>query len=77
MSSAFGYDFSGVRVHTGTKAASVATELNARAFTVGRDIAFGAGEYQPGTPIGDALIAHELAHVVQQGGAVGVLCRRE
>jgi len=41
--------------------------LNARAFSVGSEIAFGAGEYQPGTLIGDALIAHELAHVVQQG----------
>ena len=66
MGAAFGYDFSGVRVHTGARAAGLSDDLNARAFTVGSDIAFGPGEYQPGTKIGDALIAHELAHVVQQ-----------
>lgn len=66
--SAMGQDFSGVRVHTGTTATKLSNDLNARAFTVGRDIAFGAGEYKPGTPVGDALIAHELAHVAQQGG---------
>ena len=69
MGAAFGQDFSGVRVHTGGEAAGLSEQLNARAFTVGTDIAFGAGEYQPGTLIGDALIAHELAHVVQQKGA--------
>lgn len=68
MSSAFGYDFSGVRVHTDSRAASLSTDLSARAFTIGKDVAFASGEYQPGTPIGDALIAHELAHVVQQSG---------
>ncbi|HXT27539.1 MAG TPA: DUF4157 domain-containing protein [Candidatus Eisenbacteria bacterium] len=68
MSSAFGYDFSPVRVHTDSGAASLSSQLSARAFTVGKDVAFGSGEYQPGTPVGDALIAHELAHVVQQGG---------
>jgi hypothetical protein len=71
MESAFGYDFSRVRVHTNSKAATVSKSLNARAFTIGSDIAFASGEYQPGTLIGDALIAHELAHVVQQGGGVG------
>jgi hypothetical protein len=69
MESAFGYDFSGVRVHTDATAAELSAGLNARAFTIGSDIAFGTGEYQPGTLIGDALLAHELAHVVQQGGA--------
>jgi Domain of unknown function (DUF4157) len=69
MSSAFGYDFSGVRVHKDNQAAQLSADLNARAFTIGRNVAFGAGEYKPGNPIGDALIAHELAHVVQQGGA--------
>jgi len=71
MSSAFGYDFSGVRVHTDATAGELSGRLNARAFTIGRDVAFAAGEYQPGTLIGDALIAHELAHVVQQGAARG------
>lgn len=67
MEAAFGGDFSDVRTHTDSNAAELSTRLNARAFTVGRDVAFAAGEYQPGTLIGDALIAHELAHVVQQG----------
>jgi hypothetical protein len=68
MGAAFGHDFSNVRVHAGANAAQLSEQLNARAFTIGSDIAFGAGEYQPGTMIGDALIAHELAHVVQQNG---------
>ena len=67
MSAAFGYDFSGVRVHTDAKASELSGQLNARAFTIGNDVAFAQGEYEPGTLIGDALIAHELAHVVQQG----------
>jgi hypothetical protein len=67
MGSVFGYDFSGVRVHKDGNAAQLSANLNARAFTVGHNVAFAAGEYQPGTPIGDALIAHELAHVAQQG----------
>src|SRR5262249_52881600 len=66
MQGAFGHDFSKVRVHTDTNAAQVASSLDARAFTIGSDIAFGSGEYAPGTAIGDALLAHELAHVVQQ-----------
>ena len=69
MSSAFGYDFSSVRVHKDNRAAQLSSDLNARAFTIGNTVAFGAKEYQPGTLLGDALIAHELAHVVQQGGA--------
>jgi len=68
MERALGYDFSSVHVHTDSQAASLSRRLNARAFTVGADVAFGAGEYQPGTLIGDALIAHELAHVAQQSG---------
>ncbi len=68
METAFGQDFSGVKIHTDTKAGQLSDDLNARAFTVGKDVAFGSGEYQPGTLIGDALIAHELAHTVQQGG---------
>jgi len=68
MESAFSRDFSRVRVHD-NPAGGLASQLNARAFTVGNNIAFAHGEYKPGTPIGDALIAHELAHVVQQGAA--------
>jgi len=69
MESAFGYDFSRVRVHTDAKAAGLSSRLNARAFTVGSDVAFASGEYRPGTLVGDALIAHELAHVAQQQAA--------
>lgn len=69
MERAFGYDFSNVRLHTGARAAAASSSLNARAFTIGSDIAFGAGEYRPGTPVGDAILAHELAHVVQQSGS--------
>jgi len=68
MGAAFGVDFSKVRVHTDATAQALSDQFNARAFTIGNDIAFGAGQYQPGTLIGDALIAHELAHVVQQNG---------
>jgi len=70
MEHAIGHDFSRVRVHTDSRAAELSNELNARAFTVGSDIAFAAGEYRPGTLIGDALLAHELAHVVQQAGGI-------
>lgn len=62
----FGEDFGGIRVHAGAPAAASAAELGARAYTYGQDIVFGAGEYQPGTPGGRQLIAHELAHSVQQ-----------
>ena len=64
-----GYDFSGVRIHTGGHAAQLARSVNALAFTVGRDIVFGAGQYRPETSAGKRLLAHELTHVVQQTGA--------
>jgi hypothetical protein len=63
-----GADLSDVRVHTDTTAAETSRELSARAYTIGSDIAFGAGEYRPGTDTGRRLIAHELAHVFQQRG---------
>lgn len=66
---AYGADLSGVRVHTGPAAAQLAAEHNARALAIDNHVAFGAGEYNPGTPAGDAMMAHELAHVVQQQGA--------
>lgn len=66
MESAFGRDFSAVRIHTDAKANELSEELSAQAFTIGKDIAFKDGEYQPGTENGDKLIAHELAHVAQQ-----------
>jgi hypothetical protein len=64
----FGHDFSHVRVHTGARAEGLAQSVNARAYTLGRDIVFGAGQYTPGTTEGRKLLAHELTHVVQQGG---------
>ncbi len=67
---AFGRDFSHVRVHTGAAAAASAEAIGATAYTVGRDIVFGPGHYQPGTPAGRRLLAHELTHVLQQGSAV-------
>jgi hypothetical protein len=69
MEAAFGLSFGRVRFHTDRHAASISDQLNARAFAIGEHVAFGAGEYKPGTLVGDALIAHELAHVVQQGAA--------
>ena len=65
----FGRDFSEVRIHTGSRAADTAQAINARAFTVGRNIAFGAGQYSPDSRGGRQLLAHELTHVVQQGHA--------
>jgi hypothetical protein len=49
-------------VHTGAAAATAARAIDARAYTVGRDIHFDAGKFAPGTPAGDHLLAHELAH---------------
>lgn len=62
----FGHDFSRVRLHTDATAAESAREMNARAYTVGREVVFGAGRYSPGTGAGRGLLAHELVHVVQQ-----------
>jgi hypothetical protein len=62
----FGYNFSEVRIHADGESAVVARGLNARAFTVGNDIAFGAGQYAPKSTEGQRLMAHELTHVAQQ-----------
>jgi Domain of unknown function (DUF4157) len=66
----FGYDFGGVRVHTDGQAVDSARSVKARAYTLGRDIVFGSGQYAPETPAGKHLLAHELTHVVQQTGAM-------
>jgi pyrrolidone-carboxylate peptidase len=65
MESRFGQDFSRVRLHTDDVPDAV-TSLGAPAFTVGRHVMFGSGHYRPETPSGAILLAHELAHVVQQ-----------
>ena len=62
----FGYDLSGVRVHTGGAAEQSARDVNAHAYSVGHDVVFGSHQYAPGTTHGQTLIAHELAHVLQQ-----------
>jgi hypothetical protein len=62
----FGQDFSGVRIHTDTRAAQSAQAVKALAYTVGSDIAFASGRFAPATGEGRRLLAHELAHVVQQ-----------
>jgi hypothetical protein len=66
MEQSTGVDLGGVRVHDDAKADLVARAIGARAFTVGDDVAFRAGEYDPRTPVGRRLLAHELTHVVQQ-----------
>jgi peptidoglycan hydrolase-like protein with peptidoglycan-binding domain len=68
MEPRFGHDFSQVRVHTDARAAESAHAVNALAYTVGRDVVFGEGRYEPGSSEGRRLLAHELVHVVQQSG---------
>lgn len=68
MEERFGRSFGDVRVHTGTEAAEAARRFGAMAFTAGRHIVFGRDRFQPGEPEGEALLGHELSHVVQQGG---------
>ena len=67
--SSLGEGLDDVRVHTGTEADALARSVSARAFTTGTDVYFAAGEFNPSTGEGQRLIAHELAHVVQQRGA--------
>jgi hypothetical protein len=69
MRRALGHDFSRVRVHEGPLASASARALNAHAYTIGQDIVFAAGRYDPHSPRGDKLLAHELAHTAQQAGA--------
>jgi hypothetical protein len=73
----FGADFSGVRVRTDARAAESARAANALAYTAGRDVVFGAGQYQPGTLAGKKLLAHELTHVVQQKQMISPQIQRQ
>ena len=66
MESKMGHDFSDVKVHTGSEAANASKSVQAQAFTVGNEIVFNEGKYNPGSPDGQRTIAHELTHVVQQ-----------
>jgi peptidoglycan/xylan/chitin deacetylase (PgdA/CDA1 family) len=66
MEPRFGHDFGKVRVHRDTRAAESARDINALAYTVGQNVVFGPGQYAPRTGDGQKLLAHELAHTVQQ-----------
>jgi hypothetical protein len=67
MSSATGYDFNQVRVHTNPESDALNREIGAKAFTTGPDIYFRQGAYDPASTAGQELLAHEMTHVVQQG----------
>jgi hypothetical protein len=75
MEAAFGADFKAVRVHTDALADRSARAIGAHAYTLGADIVFAAGRYQPGWAAGQRLIAHELAHTLQQAGGGAVVHR--
>lgn len=70
MEQRFVHDFSRVRVHSGAAAEQSARDVNAHAYTVGNNVVFGASRFAPGSHEGQKLLAHELTHVVQQGGAI-------
>ncbi|MEO1033623.1 MAG: DUF4157 domain-containing protein [Bacteroidota bacterium] len=76
MESRFGTDFSGVRIHTDTQAIQMSRDLNAQAFTVGNDIYFNEGKYNPNSNSGKHLLAHELTHTLQQKTNKGIQPRR-
>lgn len=67
----FGVDLGGLRIHTGPRADDLSRSLHARAFTVGGDIFFRSGAYEPHSAAGRHLLAHEVTHAIQQGAAGG------
>lgn len=72
----FGHDFGEVRIHDDATAAASARGVRALAYTVGKDVVFGAGQYSPGTKSGRHLLAHELTHVIQQRGGSALNIQR-
>ena len=72
MEEAFQLDFSRTRIHTDAQSGRLNQSLNARAFTMGQDIFFGQGKYNPNSRQGKKLLAHELTHVVQQQGGTRI-----
>lgn len=76
MESRFGHNFSQVRLHTDARAVESTNALSARAYTIGQDIAFGAGQYLPDLKEGRRLLAHELTHVVQQSNGTQSIQRK-
>ena len=75
MEQSFGADFSSVRVHTDSEADKISQSLQSKAFTTGQDIFFRQEEYNPGSTAGRELLAHELTHTIQQGGASAQLAQ--
>lgn len=71
MENSFGADFSNVTIHTGPDAVQLSNSLRAQAFTVGNDIFFNEGKYNPNSMKGKQLLAHELTHTLQQSGGIG------
>ena len=69
METRLGHDLSNVRIHTDSRAAESARSVDARAYTVGKNVVFAAGEYAPEKKEGKQLLAHELTHVIQQGAS--------
>jgi Domain of unknown function (DUF4157) len=76
MGQAMGADFRGVRVHTDAQSDQLNQDIQAKAFTTGQDVFFRSGAYQPNSRSGQALIAHELTHIVQQNGAQSEVVQR-
>jgi hypothetical protein len=77
MSNRMNNDFGEVKIHTDEEAVQLSRELNAKAFTVGKDIYFNEGQYQPGSESGRHLLAHELTHTVQQTGGAPVVQKKD
>ena len=75
MENAFGFDFAQVRIHHDTEGDRLSRSLDARAFTTGSDVFFRQGNYEPESPSGKRLLAHELTHVVQQSSESPLLSR--
>ncbi len=76
MEARLGYDFRHVRLHHDQQAAQSALEVNALAYTLGKDVVFSSGQFAPHTHAGQKLLAHELAHTVQQGSARPLIQRQ-
>jgi hypothetical protein len=77
MESRFGYDFGNVKIHNDASAHQSSKEINALAYTNGNHLVFGEGQYQPNTSSGKKLLAHELAHVIQQSGNHGTVVQKD
>jgi hypothetical protein len=77
MGNGFGTDFSQVNIHTDSRAVQMNRQLNAHAFTVGNDIYFNQGQFNPSSQSGKRLLAHELTHVIQQGGAIHPMIQKD